>query len=509
MWTSIPGAATYDLYLSTSEGPLQIRGLTETEWVPTEDLPQGFLQWWVLSYDENGNRGIWTDAIDADINRPLLDVVSDHRGFVEFSWSQLSGATSTTLVLQRDDGETWQQSVEAFSLTLDMLPTGDFTAWVKSDFADGSGSLWSRPAKFSQTLGGRTEPLLPGELTQNARPRFRWWPQQDAVAFEVVATNGERTLTATVSGSQWYPPTELEPGDWNWHVRPIFADGSYGAFSRVGRFVVNLRITELIGNTGDPDFGIAWTPFPGSSEYEVYVRYADGSVMTFRTTTNEFRYADQPAMEDGVWSFWVRPLDTYAGTWSAMRPLVVQSPGSLTSSPKLAYEATADPYPVFDWETADGASAYEIEIRTYVSSHIGDRYSRVRVTDSSWKSEERFAFTEHTWRVRVFDQDGDPGSWSAPAVIVVHPYSVLKAPLGSTTSTTPQFVWTEDSRATHYFLYVEDENGNEVLFEKELTGTTYTHDVPFAPGTYRAWVKTIRSADIERSWSPPLDFQIV
>ena len=72
-WTTIPGAATYELYLSTAGGIVQQTGLTGSSWTPAGPLPNGILRWWVRGATGGGTPGAWSDRIDSDIGgRPVM-----------------------------------------------------------------------------------------------------------------------------------------------------------------------------------------------------------------------------------------------------------------------------------------------------------------------------------------------------------------------------------------------------------------------------------------------------
>ena len=79
-WTTIPGAATYELYLSTAGGIVQQTGLTGSSWTPAGPLPNGILRWWVRGATGGGTPGAWSDRIDSDIGgRPVMQTPIGNR----------------------------------------------------------------------------------------------------------------------------------------------------------------------------------------------------------------------------------------------------------------------------------------------------------------------------------------------------------------------------------------------------------------------------------------------
>ena len=79
-WTTITGAATYELYLSTTGGVVTQTGLTGSSWTPAGPLSNGILRWWVRGATGGGTPGAWSGRVDSDIGgRPCHADSNRHR----------------------------------------------------------------------------------------------------------------------------------------------------------------------------------------------------------------------------------------------------------------------------------------------------------------------------------------------------------------------------------------------------------------------------------------------
>ena len=98
----------------------------------------------------------------------------------------------------------------------------------------------------------------------------------------------------------------------------------------------------------------------------------------------------------------------------------------------------------------------------------------------------------------------------APTVEAVDPspeQDGLAAPVvadlgGTTTDRTPSITWNSAAGATKYELWINHEGvTNKVIYEDSLTGTSYTPVNHLAAGSYRIWVRAIRSNGVISGWS--------
>ena len=96
---------------------------------------------------------------------------------------------------------------------------------------------------------------------------------------------------------------------------------------------------------------------------------------------------------------------------------------------------------------------------------------------------------------------------STPDPPVVPGTSIVTGP-SNTNDSTPTFMWTTASNATHYELWVSNKTTRQiVIHERNLTETSFTRDSELPAGSYTVWVRAC-NGDVPGRWSPGHVFSV-
>lgn len=155
------------------------------------------------------------------------------------------------------------------------------------------------------------------------------------------------------------------------------------------------------------------------------------------------------------------------------------------------------------WVPIAHAPGYEIFIRTSAGDLRESNISRTSYTPA-----ESLPSGPVRWWIRSSDAIGNRG-WSEVGRTTIR--SLVLAPAGPTTDTTPTFTWAPVEGAGRYILYVQNLSTDDVVIRQdEEMGTSFVPATGLPADDYRVWVKAL---DMEGQfssgrWSLPQDFQI-
>ena len=161
-------------------------------------------------------------------------------------------------------------------------------------------------------------------------------------------------------------------------------------------------------------------------------------------------------------------------------------------------EKVSQAKPTLTWNTYPDTAYYEI----YVSPRSGESI-RENVTENKFTVPNPLLNCEYTWTVEAFNSQGiqiaeHEGYWdflvtgqSASCEVL------LNAPLDGVNlkGTGIEFSWQAHSLATHYMLYVSDENYKYVIDGARVNTTTYTLTQVLPPGQYKWYVSAYDDKD--------------
>ena len=177
-----------------------------------------------------------------------------------------------------------------------------------------------------------------------------------------------------------------------------------------------------------------------------------------------------------------------------------------TSAPTLQSPQQAI-RPTLTWSATQGASRYELWV---VNRETGNRViHQGNLTGTSYAT--NLVGGSYLYYVRSYDSNGVAGAWSSSKYFALAntPGTVsLTGPTGNTTDLTPTFEWAAASDADSYELWVNDANGNKLLHQSGITGTSFTVSSDMALGNYTFWVRAHNNAGLSGDWSDSMEFTI-
>ncbi|GAB4139127.1 MAG: hypothetical protein Tsb009_07820 [Planctomycetaceae bacterium] len=188
-----------------------------------------------------------------------------------------------------------------------------------------------------------------------------------------------------------------------------------------------------------------------------------------------------------------------------------QATNSLPGTPSFS-GLTADTPPALSWTSASNAASYDLLVYNVLAGQEVLNLTGLTTTEYSPSSllnssDEFQAF------VRAANSNGDVGSWSSPFNFHGTGQSQIPASpvfTGLTNTTPPQIAWQHvDGAASYELLVYSMTNGQEVLRQDGLSGTSYT---PFSlfgtPDNYQAFIRAANSNGDYGLWGGPLEFRL-
>ena len=443
-----------------------------------------------------------------------------------FTWDAVAGDVSTgsglTYILQIDTstgdfadpvtllvtatGDVIEATVDAG----DALASGDYVWRVRA--VDRSGNIGDFSAPLSFTVD-TTTPGLPtlqsptdGSSGDDPTPTFTWTGVVDpsGVSYDLEIAFGTadfNTLALTADGiqaTQFTLSTDLDTGDYIWHVRAVDGVGNTGDFGAAFTFTVNKDVTTdqptLLsppdGSSGDdPTPTFTWTEVadPAGVTYtlEIALGTADFANLAFTADgiqQTQFILPDANALATGDYIWRVRAVDGAGNSAESASFTFTVITDVTTGVPTLISPADGftgdDPTPTFTWtEVVDpaGGVTYTLEIRTLAPATVF-LSPPIQTTEFTLPSDKALATGVYTWHVVAADGAGntmDSAQFTFTVVTDTTPPGVptLISPADGFTGsdTTPTFAWGQ----------VQDP-----------TGVTFNLEIDFATGDFTAPVFT-------------------
>ena len=349
-WTSISGAASYDVWitnLSTGQNPMILTNVNTINYTPPNDLGIGRYRVWVRAKTTSGQMSAWSVYKDFQINTPA--VMDSLPAFLfdaplPITWAALPGAAKYDLwINNKTTGQS--QVVRRTALTTNYfqisnyLPLGKYVAWVRGVDAGNTAAQWSLPVEF--TAAGRpttTSPSTPGFSNQ---PVFQWQAFSGATRYEVYvqnrATNAMVLNPTGIASTSYTPAAPLLVGDYRWWARASNpTTGITGGWStpldfNVGGKPILLAPTSA---TSSPKPTFAWTPVQGAHHYELWVSKRDNTgVVINLTNLTPTTYTPTSSLAPNDYRVWVRAV-TASGTVSSWSLFVDFSVTQFDARPK-------------------------------------------------------------------------------------------------------------------------------------------------------------------------------
>ena len=183
------------------------------------------------------------------------------------------------------------------------------------------------------------------------------------------------------------------------------------------------------------------------------------------------------------------------------------------------------PWNAFHADVIDIANRYEITLRSTVGAQLAE------VTPRRLQAFSAPAGSVVTWQninnangqivqsgTITSDPDGlvtiprvqiGTGTGNRLVLTVEAAKPEITAPIGATSSQTPQLIWTAVKGAASYDVWISNlSTGQSPQLQVNVAGTNYTPTAALGIGRYRMWVRSRSTGNQPSAWSAAKDFQI-
>ncbi len=344
------------------------------------------------------------------------------------------------------------------------------------------------------------------------RPELTWGASEGATSYDIwlgnQSTRVNPYLLANTSGTSFIPSSDIEIGTYNLWMRARSATADSPWTNQVNFRVatpVTMQPMDRWQSTSRPT--VTWNALPGAVRYDVWVtNAANTSVVYLRdqnvTGTSFTPSADMPI---GLYRVWVRGIsaDGVAAMWSAMTEFNVAAMPQVTQGNLPTFDHT----PTLGWTAVAGANTYEVFVRNMTNG--ATVYYETGLTQTTWTPPADLADGPYRWWVLAVGNQGIRSLWSSPTDIYIGGRPNLLSPSTASGNATPTLQWQTVEGAVRYELWVTQmSNNTRVIFETNLTSTSYVPASNLASGQYRMWVRAVSDTGEVSVWSLALDFTV-
>jgi hypothetical protein len=485
-WAPIAGAASYGIEISRAQDfasgsdVIDQTGVVGDSYTPTQILPnETDLYWRVRALDANGDAGDWnvgqpfTESFDQTTptipNLQLVDQSGNPQALGEttsdpiVTWSPVPGASSYEVQVggwatggcDFTDAKTTNTS----NTTWTVIASPQSTAWEPPGWPgpnggggisiNGSGAVCVRVAaqRDDGQLGGGSIESATSQLGNSTDPAFNY--VQPTTPAGTLEENSVQQCDATATPCYVKPQYETTPTE---------------------------RTTPLL----------EWNPVPGAAGYFVAISYNQN--MT-NIVPNGLGYTTSTAwappislLDETNAYFWeIIPVDASDGNPpSTVEQSSDDDPQSFnkSSSPpnplSPANGATVQTQPTFQWDSAQGARNYTLQIAG--DTTFANPVEQVTTDSTSYTANNTLPADKTLyWRVRANDLNNNGLNWSTIEQfnhLLPVPTPSAANPTGG--STIPDLSWSPVTGATSYNMFVTQANGTTESFPLDTPGMTPT-----------------------------------
>jgi hypothetical protein len=463
---------------------------------------------------------------------PLTVVARDAAG------NLVSGITITFTAPASGAGGTFSNGQATTTATTDI--NGQASASLNANQTTGSYTVTAVGGGGSASFQLNNEPLFPTAPTLSGpgtssqhRPTFTWTGIWGAVRYELWLSNsqGEVLDPSNLTDNSFVPASDLAYDNYTAWVRAFDGAGNRSVWSSALSFqLFDPNVAVLSGPSGtisDTQPTLSWTTVASATSYELYLANATTGQYPYLDPTGITgnSYSPSAPLVPGTYTAWVRaqtangPLpwsDPLTFTEAAPPPPIVSRPGG--GGEAMAAQLS------FSWSAVQSAAGYELWVNDLSTGQSKAIYQS-NVSGTSYTVAGTTALGTYEIWLRSYNAAGQAGTWSAGQVFTVRNLltPALNATGGEVPTQTPTFTWDAVAGATSYEVWVNDSNGQMVLDQPNVIGTSFTPTKPLPLGTYTAWVRAYAitaaplitqgtrdaSAPEQSQWSTPWNFALV
>ena len=255
-WAAVPNARSYEIYISKVGTPgalYRTAGVTDNSY-KSPPLNNGDYRVWIRTTLADGS-SVWGQGVAFTIDQPVTDITTSvtqpttsiFDSNPRFVWQQGNGAKTYDFYLLNNDPTVeasarivLRENIQFTDTTVQNLPAGDWTWWVRTRDPFNVPGPWSHPGRFSND--GRVT-VISFSLSGNNVPGFGWQAIPGAGRYAIQVDNlttGETKVIRedNLTDPFFTSPTGFAAGTYRAWVRAISTGGSIGPWSVPSDFTI-------------------------------------------------------------------------------------------------------------------------------------------------------------------------------------------------------------------------------------------------------------------------------
>jgi inhibitor of cysteine peptidase len=404
----------------------------------------------------------------------------------------------------------WIRDVPTTEFDVSNLPAGQFWAWFRPVFEDGTIGPWSRRETF-ETLGRKLGLGQLIEHTANRTPVFTWEELADATSFEVEVTTPDGSevlysatdlLTARLKFAD-----ELEAGTYSFRVRALLASGGTTEWTDPHTFtIVDRPIVSIANNT------ISWDN-NGAQRHELWISRDNSAEPLFHNTDlTSTEIGDAIAtlgLDDfGRFSVWVRSFmpDGSKTAWSP-RAILQRFAEAVAVNPIA--NVPAGQAATISWAVAEGVESYEVYIQK--AGQSGAAYRLAGITGLTHEVTAELSRGNYLAWVRGALPGGGFTKWGPS-----HAFAMSDELQVTVADNVVSWLSSNNSQDLQYEVWVNRVDSNLRLLDAQVTHLLdivgNSLDLNLLPdGNYSVWVRELSNVDgqiVKSAWSERVNFEV-
>lgn len=365
----------------------------------------------------------------------------------------------------------------------------------------------------------------PTETTRAARPTVEWNSIPGATRYEIWISYLSGGIAPYIrlndlpaSQTSFTPTNQLALGRYRVWVRAFDSLEQPGFWSVGHDFIVKSPpvitspATSAAAESSSPV--ITWTSIVDATRYDLWVRnLTTGEDQIIREQALQTSSYQTTGLEGGKYIAWVRAfgVGNNASFWSAGETFTVLTIPEVLSPTGATFETT----PTIEWSAVTGATQYDLWLSLSIPDDP-DTYSPGLVlrdqfvAGTSLRPEQDLVAGTYTAWVRAV-ADGVFSAWSPGSRFTVSGRPEVTVPNNNaTTGSQPTFFWSAVSQTARYEIWVDriDVRQRQVIFNDNVTLTSFSASAPLASGVYRVWVRAISTMGEVSAYSRPVTFTV-
>ena len=566
-WTSPPGAFEFQIFLSdqTSLTSRTIRVANSTpipgaeevrSYTLTDDLVMGNYRVFVRSLDDGGRTSAWSAAFDFEVAPPAIvtrpvggTFQNSHVVELNISGTPTAGSYSIEITTAGAAGQTFRTGMLPYNATSQHVEAAvrSMRGFEKTEVTTtGTSPNFTHrlhlPVSVGKVTASVAQTVSPGTVSATAMIvpgiRLEWEPVAGATHYEVWVSKAGAVNEKTAIYSARYLTTT------SYQIPALLADGNYVFWVRARRLH---QVTE-IKLTGTPTSGsyrISLTTFGknGTTQQTGPISYSataadikaavvilkgfeNADVVAGASNAQNLTYLLQipqtsgqvnvnvvGSITPGKLTYSTRFVPEVVGLWSlrsdfSTSPIpVITGPAGIESNDPNKRIVTAA-RPIVEWTPIDQAARYDVWVER---SNGKTPYLRTTSSTNFYQFEQDIQPGRYSVWVRAVSTTGQMTAWSTPysfeatggVPIITYPTDNINVvPI-------PNIMWTPVLDAKSYEIWIawvgEDA---EYIRTSGIALTTFSPTDPLPTGSYRVWVRAVRTDGTTLPWSTPVNFTV-